>query len=220
MSKRRKEENEAVHEHDAFIKLMLGLKDSALAKQRPLALGIAAVAAALIIWAVVSAINEHNTNTRLNVVDSATTIDKMEKAAEKYPDDVGLALKLGQAYVLRGKEGDLAKAEAHLARAVSDGDDLENAIAALALGKVKMDLAKYEDALKLFEDAAEVSDAQTITQDEANWYAGRCLEKLDRLEAARDCYARIQTPREGERPTPWFLLARFRTAELRRGALD
>jgi len=221
MSKRRDEENEAVHEHDAFVRLMLGLKDSALAKGRALALVIAAVASALIIMAVVAAISEYTTNVRLNVVDSATTIDEMEKAAEEYPNDVGLALKLGQAYILRGEEGDLEKAETHLARAVAAaGDDLERAVSALALGKVKTDIGKHEDALKLFEDAAEVSSAQTITQDEANWYAGRCLEQLGRVEEARERYERVQRPKQGERPTPWFSLAQFRTAELRRASLE
>lgn len=220
MSKRRNEENEAVHEHDAFVKLMLGLKDSALAKGRALALLIAAVVAALIIIAVVAAINEYNTNARLNAVDSATTIDEMEKAAEEYPNDVGLALKLGQAYMLRGKEGDVEKTETHLARAVAAGDDLERAVSALALGKIKTDIGKHEDALKLFEDAAEISSAQTFTQDEANWHAGRCLEHLGRVEEARERYDRVQGPKPGERPTPWFSLARFRTAELRRASLE
>ncbi|MFH1732328.1 MAG: tetratricopeptide repeat protein [Planctomycetota bacterium] len=220
MSKHRNEENEAVHEHDAFVKLMLGLKDSALAKRQTLGLVIAAAAAALVIIAVVAAINEHTANVRLNVVDSATTIDEMEKAAEEYPNDVGLALKLGQACILLGKEGDLEKAEAHFARAAAAGAGLERAVSALALGKLKTDLGKHEDALKLFEDAAEVSSAQTPTQDEANWYAGRCLEQLGRAEEARERYDRIQGPKPGERRTLWFWLAQFRTAELRRASLE
>ncbi len=214
-------EEEVVHEHDAFIKMMIGLKESALAKQKLLTTALLVVILGFVAMAVFSAIDEQRTDSRLNTADSAVTIEQMEAAVAECADDTGLLLRLARAYGERNEAGDVEKAHGLLARAVAAaGNDIEKAVAALAPGKAKMDMKKYEEALALFNDAAVASDVQALTQDEANWHAGRCLEQLGQLDKARERYDKIGLLTERRSAGPWEALADFRKTELRRESRD
>ena len=221
MSKHRDEEEQVVHEHDAFIKMMIGLKDGALAKQKVLSIALAVIVVGLIAVAVHSAIDEQRIDSELNTADTALSVEEMEAAAATCTDDTGLLLRLARAYGERKKAGDAEKTHEVLTRAVAAADnDIEKAVAALALGRVKMDMKKYDEALDLFNNAAAVSDVQALTQDEANWHAGRCLEHLGQLEKARERYEKIGLFTERRSAGPWKALAEFRKTELRRESRD
>lgn len=221
MSKKRDQEEQVVHEHDAFIKMMLGLKDSAVAKQKVLTISVIVVVLGLIAAAVIFAVDERRTDAQLNAVDGALTIEEMETAAQKHPDDVGLLLRLGQAYALRNDAGDIAKAQDRIGKAAAAAKtDLEKAVASLALGKIKMDLKKYEEALLLFDGAAAALDVQSLMQDEAQWHAGRCLEHLNQPEKAGERYDKVGLYTAQRSSSPWTALADFRKAELRRESLE
>ncbi len=223
MSKKHQEE-QAVHEHDAFIKMMIGLKDGVLAKQKVLTSALFVIVAGLVAIAILSALSEQQADAQLNTADAARTIEEMEAAVAECPDDVGLHLRLARAYGAREKkkEGDEQKIYDLLQRAAAAADtDLDKTVTALALGKVEMDMKKYEDALGHFNDATAAQPLQELASDEANCYAGLCLEKLGQSKEALERYERVGQLSAGQQSaTPWKAFADFRQAELRHESRD
>jgi len=217
MKRDREQETEVVHEHDAFVRAMLSARDALVAKRGTVILAVLAVVAVLIIIAVGTAIQEGRSEARLNAADTAETVDEMEAVAKDHPGDADLQVRLARAYIARGGSADLSKAEEHLARAVSAADDgLQRAVAALELGKVKIDLGKYEEALALFDKTSSIPEAATIVRAEAEWYAGRSLEVLGRYEEARKRYDDLRDEGRGV----WSEMAQFRKTEMRRTSLE
>jgi len=153
-----------------------------------------------------------------SAIDRAQTINQMKEVTETYPDAPDLLLRLGTAYALRGDEGDLARAESALQRAFDSArDSSQKALVALELGKAKIDLEKYEQALTLFDVAVQDKDILPLTRDAADWYAGRCLEQLGRAKEAAVRYARVTARKTGG---IWGMLAAHRQIKLRQEALD
>ena len=224
MKKDPAKQEEIVHEHDAFIKMMIGLKDSALAKQKMLTTVLLVVVFGLIALAVVSAVYEQRADDKLNVADLAETVEEMEDAVALCPDDVGLNLRLAQAYSERTtkKGGDEQRIYELLQQALAAADtEMEKAISSLALGKAEMDLKTYEDALGHFDGAAAAPHMQMLTADEAKCYAGLCLEQLGRPKEALERYEKVGASSEGRQSAgPWRAFAEFRKSELRRQSRD
>jgi len=177
--------------------------------------GVVILTLVALVW---TGLNRWRADKQRSAIDQAQTIAEMKKVAETYPDAPDLLLRLGTAYALRGKDGDLARAESILQRALDSAENgSQKALVALELGKVKVDLEKYEQALKLFDVAVRDSDVLPLTRDAADWYAGRCLEKRGRAKDAAVRYARI-TARKTR--SIWTMLAAHRQIKLRQDTVD
>ena len=210
-------EEGAAHEHDAFVRLMHDVWHTVRSRQRTVLIGLLCAAAALIGFAVVSAVEESRTEARLNATDTAETIEEMEHAAAAYPSDAALALRLGRAYVSRDEEGDIGRAEGQFTRAAEvAGSGLAKGVATLALGKLKMDGGEYETALVLFDEVSSMPEGRQVLHSEAAWLAGRCLELLGRPGQALARYEAVGIYDRQRTLSLWQGLAEYRRIELQR----
>jgi len=215
----RPEEKERLHTDDAFVRGVSALGRSAAARWKVMTVAILAVGTVLGVWAVTAWMAEATTEARLNAVDAAESIHEMEEAGEAHPDAFDLSLKLGGAYARRGEPGDISKSETAFGSALETArNGLDEAVAAVALGKAKMDLEKFDEALKLFDRAADLEEGRGLVTNEAHWHAGLCLEKLGRPDEARDRYSRIGLGGGGE--GTWLSLAQYRRTQMRREMSD
>ncbi len=215
----KKEEKERLHQDDAFVKFVRAGWGTVLARRKTFSLVLLVLIGGVIIIAITAVVTEEMTDSRLNTIDTAETIQEMDHAAVKYPKDPTLLLKLGTAYARRGEQGDLEESEDLLRRALrAAGNPAERSMAALALAKIKMGLEKYEQAIKLFDEAASSADIGPVIRDEANWHAGRCLELLGRPQDARETYSRVAYTARSD-GNIWEALARYRQTELRQKPL-
>ncbi len=217
----KKQEKEKLHEDDGFVKFAKSVWGAVSARQAAAKIVLAVIVGLLVAVAVVSATREEMTDAELSAVDGAETIDQMVKVAKRYPKAVDLQLRLGTACVRRGEKGDMELAEAAFERAVGSArNSLEECLAGLALGKVKMDLRKYEQALQFFEKAAGVTEVSSLIGDEATWYAGRCCELLGKPEEAGRRYDRIRMYSGRNRGGTWESLAEYRQTKMRQESLE
>lgn len=184
----------------------------------PAVVGVSGVVILTVIVLVWIGVSRWRADKQRSAIDRAQTINQMKEVTETYPDAPDLLLRLGTAYALRADEGDLVRAESVLQRAFDSArDSSQKALVALELGKAKIDLEKYEQALTLFDVAVRDTDILPLTRDAADWYAGRCLEQLGRAKEAAVRYARVTARKTGG---IWGMLAAHRQIKLRQEALD
>lgn len=215
------EQKEKLHEDDWFVKTVRALV--ARIRTRPTVFNsvLLLLGVGLICLAFVRGCEEQVTTKALDVTDTAENIEEMEQAAERYPGNADLLLRLGDAYLHRGQEGDLDKAASVLETAVRGAQNtLQEGMASLALGKVLMNSEEYGKAFEVFAKASTVSETSPLIRDEANWYAGRCLEHLNRIDEALERYGRVVLEGSGGRGGMWASLARYRQIRLRQQSLD
>jgi tetratricopeptide (TPR) repeat protein len=173
-----------------------------------------AIVLAIVAYGVVTAHGE----AALDEVDTARTIPEMEAAAKEHPEDVGLLMRLGYAYARRSPEkADREKATEAFRKAADASDGVSRGIALAELGKIQYDLGRFEKALKNLEAAAGRSDSSDFIREEANWYAGRCLEELGRDEDARRKYEIITAAPRGR---IWNYLAKYRLTQMQRRSFE
>jgi len=214
----KKREKEKLHEDDRFLQFVRGLWQKATTRRRLFNLTVTLAVCTLIAVAVIAIVHESKIESRRAAIDRAQTIDEMAKAAERYTD-VRLQMRLGIGYWERGEQGDTERAAEAFSRALQAArNGHERGLASLALAKAKMNLGQHEEAYKLFDAAARISETGLLIGDEANWYAGRCLELMNKPEDARERYRRIELRKGAE--TTWVLLARYRQTQMRRKLLD
>ncbi len=214
----KKEERERLHEEDRFIRFMSATWDRITARRRLFLVSVVVAAAVLLILAIVSGISRHSADQTVSAIDRAKTIDEMERVRENHPDEPELLLRLGNAYAVRGEGTDIEKAESTLQRALDlSPSGTRRALILVALGTVKLDLKKCDAALALFDEALKNRDISFLIRDEANWYAGRCLELLGQPDRAADRYSRISPAGRGG---TWEALAARRRTKLRQGSVE
>jgi tetratricopeptide (TPR) repeat protein len=221
----KREEKERLHEDDAFVKFVSATWERIGRRRTLAAAALGLVAAALLGWAAWHGWREHLRNARLSAIDRADTREAMEKVREQYPNDPTLLLRLATAYARRGETGDLTRAESALERARAAAvAPLHKAVIELELAKAKMALEKYEPAFRLLDGLVASTEAaaeiRPLIRNEANWYAGRCLEHLGRAAEARSRYRRVVPDARTDRRDFWQELAAHRLSTLREDALD
>lgn len=205
----KKEEKEQLYEVDPFIKAMQKGIDG-VASRRRTAIKIIGVAIALfLIIAAAAIVNEVKTDVRLAAIDSAKTLDELERVAVKYPQP-DLQIKVGIAYAVAGEKRDLAKAETWLKKAATSSKPLYKSQANIALGKVMMEQKKYDEALASFKAAR--SPEAAMLSEELDWLTARCYELTGKTEEAKSLYASIAAHSPA---TVWTELAARRQSELK-----
>jgi|GEM_PF-5385615 len=217
----KKEQKEKLHEDDWFVKTVRSFLTKVRTRPTVLNSVLLVLGVGLICLAVVRGCEERITSKAMDVTDTAKDIDEMERAAERYPGNADLLLKLGDAYLRRDEERDIEKAINMLETAVRRAQNgLQEGMACLALGKVLMNKEEYGQASEVFAKASTISETSPLIRDEANWYSGRCLEHLNRIDEALERYGRVVLEGSRGRGGMWASLARYRQIRLRQQSLD
>jgi tetratricopeptide (TPR) repeat protein len=212
------EEKEHLLHDDRFVQFMSGTWDMMQSRRRIMLFILAVIVGIGAVIAVTAGMSEVRLDRRRSSVDMADTIEEKENVADEYPDAVDLLISLGTDYALRGREGDLDRAAETLRRALDAAEKpLYRALAAIELGKVNVELGRYDEALRLFDEVADTRPAQPLLTNEADWHAARCLELLGRHEEAATRYARIGTRGAGG---IWQALAEFRRIRMRQSVTE